>query len=124
MCPRCKKYIEDDEEGDRCSCLEQAELAKAALNSDAIAHCNRCGKYHDWDKGKYLDCRPPLSVLRFGGTIILDRSYRAALDAFCSLYTTEEIVGSYLGRNPHFPSQEKWFANGCCREPPEEIESD
>ena len=55
-----------------------------------------------------MDCIPPIEVLQFGA-YRLDSGYRRALDIFCPLATTEEIVGSYLGHNPNFPTQEKWL---------------
>lgn len=70
-------------------------------------YCSRCNKEHNsWERDEHMDCIPPANVLRFGN-YVLDADYRRALPA---VYTTEEIVGSYLGHNPYFPSQEKWLA--------------
>lgn len=56
-----------------------------------------------------MACVPPPDVLYFGD-IRVDPAYRQALLAHCRVYCAEEIVGSYLGRNPFFVSQEKWLA--------------
>ena len=76
-----------------------------------------CGKKHDFTKGEFLACVPPNSVLQFGEYVI-DPNYRAALHEYRPYYTTEEIMGSYIGYNPHFPSQDQWLqeqeeSNGC-----------
>lgn len=46
-------------------------------------------------------------MLHFGEHQI-SKEYRAALYQFAAIYTTEEVVGSFLGHNPHFPSQTRW----------------
>ena len=51
---------------------------------------------------------PLPEVLTFGEYTI-DARYRAALYADYPFYTVEEIVGSYLGHNPYYPSQEIWL---------------
>ena len=55
-----------------------------------------------------LDEVPPSNVLRLDNHII-NRRYRAALYERHPWYTVEEIVGSHLGYNPHFPSEEVWL---------------
>lgn len=51
---------------------------------------------------------PLPETLTFGQHTI-DARYRAALYAEYPFYTIEEIVGSYLGNNPYYPSQEVWI---------------
>jgi len=55
-----------------------------------------------------MECTPPLSVLCFG-KYKMDPVYRQALYNHGSYYNTEEVVGSFLGHNPHFPSQQEWL---------------
>ena len=43
------------------------------------------------------------------GPYTLDCNYREALYDEYPYYTIEEIVGSYLGHNPYFPSQDVWI---------------
>ena len=43
------------------------------------------------------------------GEYKIDPAYRLALYNHGSYYNTEEVVGSFLGHNPHFPSQEEWI---------------
>jgi len=74
----------------------------------SIGHCMQCDKEHDWQKEEYMECVPPIHVLCFG-EYILDPKYRQAVYQHCKQYNTEEVVGSFLGHNPHFPSQEKWI---------------
>ena len=72
--------------------------------------CPTCRKIaHDFAKEEALNCVPPPSVLQFGSYTI-DSQYRAELYKTHPYFTTEEIVGSFLGHNPHWPSQEKWLA--------------
>ena len=72
--------------------------------------CQTCGKKaHDFMKEEAMNCVPPKSVLQFGEYHI-DKKYRNALYKEFPMYTSEEVVGSYLGYNPHFPSQDAWFA--------------
>ena len=79
----------------------------AKTNSHS-AFCDFCNKRHDWRKKEYMECKPPLSVLCFGKYRI-DPVYRLALYEHASFYNTEEVVGSFLGHNPYFPSQEEWM---------------
>ncbi len=72
------------------------------------SRCPTCGeKAHDFAREEALDCVPPRNVLQFGNYLI-DRDYREALYEEFPFYTTEEVVGSYLGHNPNFPSQIEW----------------
>ncbi len=72
--------------------------------------CPSCGKNaHDFRTEEALNCVPPKDVLRFGDYEI-DRSYRNALFSKFPNYTAEEIVGSFLGHNSIFPSQEEWLS--------------
>ena len=73
--------------------------------------CPSCGKKtHNFEKDEIMDCVPPKNVLKFGQYEI-NKNYRNALYKYCSIYTAEEVVGSYLGHNPHFPSQSEWLDN-------------
>lgn len=57
---------------------------------------------------------PPRDKLTFlfeedpSGPHTLDVNYRTALFEEFPFYTSEEIVGSFLGHNPYFDSQEEW----------------
>ncbi|MCA4782361.1 hypothetical protein IF125_08790 [Empedobacter stercoris] len=71
--------------------------------------CQTCGKpAHNFEKEEALDCVPPKDVLIFGKYSI-DKNYRKALFKEAPFYTSEEIVGSYLGYNHTFPSQDEWL---------------
>jgi len=76
--------------------------------SPSIGYCTQCDEEHDWQEDEYMECVPPLHVLCFG-EYTLDPNYRQAVYQHCKKYNTEEVVGSFLGHNPHFPSQEKWI---------------
>ena len=49
---------------------------------------------------------PPLNVCRFGH-VTMDQEYREALYRDHPYYTAEEIVGTFLGHNPHYPSEQE-----------------
>ncbi len=71
--------------------------------------CPSCGKKaHDFTKEEPMECVPPYDVLVFGEHVF-NQEYRKALFNQFPTYTTEEVVGSYLGYNPHFPSQRAWL---------------
>lgn len=71
--------------------------------------CETCGKKtHDFEKEEALYCIPPRDVLKFGQCQI-DKRYRDTLYKRFPFYTSEEIIGSYLDRNPNFPSQDNWL---------------
>lgn len=71
--------------------------------------CPTCGKKaHDFEKEEALNCVPPKEVLKFGEYQI-DKKYRKALYKEFPMYTSEEVVGSYLGCNPYFLSQNVWL---------------
>ncbi len=71
--------------------------------------CPTCGKKaHNFEIEEVLDCVPPKDVLKFGDYMI-DKEYRKALYKEYPFYNAEEIVGSFIGHNPYFPSQEDWF---------------
>ena len=71
--------------------------------------CQTCGmKSHDFEKEEALGCIPPVKVLKFGEYAI-NKEYREVLYTEYPFYTSEEVVGSYLGHNHHFPSQETWL---------------
>ena len=76
-----------------------------------MSKCASCGqRAHNFATEKAFDCVPPPDALQFGNHII-DAEYRAALYAEYPFYTAEEVIGSFLGHNPHFMSQiEFWNA--------------
>jgi|2_EtaG_2_1085320.scaffolds.fasta_scaffold07162_2 hypothetical protein len=58
-----------------------------------------------------LDTVPPKNQTTFhvqGITHHINPEYKDELYASASYYTIEEIMGSYLGYNPYFPSYESW----------------
>lgn len=72
-------------------------------------NCLTCGAgAHDFEQEEVFDCVPPKDVLRFGNFII-DKIYREALYKEFPMYTAEEVVGSFLGKNPYFLSQDAWL---------------
>ena len=74
-----------------------------------MTKCITCGKkLHDFKTEDAYDCVPPKNVLEFGEYII-DKKYRSALYKEFPSYTSEEVVGSFLGYNTLFPSQEAWL---------------
>lgn len=78
---------------------------------DRVRDCPTCGKpAHDFAVEEAMDCVPPRGVLQFGEHII-DKDYREALYKYNPRYTSEEVVGSFLGHNPHFDSQDAWLMN-------------
>lgn len=50
---------------------------------------------------------PPPNQLEFD-PFELDEEYKRELYEKFPYYTEEEIVGTFLGRNPYFPSQVAW----------------
>ncbi|MBK9638154.1 MAG: hypothetical protein IPO63_10185 [Bacteroidetes bacterium] len=71
--------------------------------------CPTCGqKAHNFEREEFNDCVPPIDVLKFGQYII-NSEYRKTLFKGYPLYTAEEIVGSFLGHNNNFPSQDDWY---------------
>jgi len=52
--------------------------------------------------------RVPTSEQLGFGLYVLDKVYKRELYEKYPYYTTEEIIGSFLGYNPHFPSQVAW----------------
>jgi len=66
---------------------------------------------HDWDSVAVMECVPPPGQLRLASYDI-DAEYRRELYSMYSFFTVEEIVGTFLGRNPGFPSQEAWLRGG------------
>ncbi len=73
--------------------------------------CPTCGKKaHNFELEEALDCVPPKNVLKFG-EFVIDKKYRNALYRKYPFYNAEEIVGSFLGHNPFFPSQRMWLGN-------------
>ena len=70
-----------------------------------MCDCQTCGKKaHNFEREEPLQCVPPKYALKFGSYEI-NPEYREALYDEYPFYTTEEVVGSYLGYNPYFPSQ-------------------
>jgi len=79
------------------------------MSKSKKGECPTCGRRaHDYRKEEALQCVPPPDVLQFGDYII-DAEYRRALWSKFSFYTTEEVLGSFLGLNPYFPKQEEWL---------------
>jgi len=71
--------------------------------------CSSCReKAHDFENEEALNCVPPKETLKFGQYEI-NNEYRKALYKEFPFYTSEEVVGSYLGSNSSFPSQEVWI---------------
>lgn len=106
----------DEESGEESGDLEDEDSEDAEkspnISDDGLGgfgYCEKCKKHHNWRLDEHMDCVPPAHVLRFGDNV-LDPTYRNALLEHCAEYTTEEIVGSFLGHNPHFPSQGDWLA--------------
>ena len=84
-------------------------LKRKIYMKNTLGKCPTCGKKaHDFETEEALYCVPPNDVLKFGQHQI-DKEYREALYEEFPFYTAEEVVGSYLGYNPHFPSQNVWF---------------
>eukprot|EP01084_Bolivina_argentea_P138850 244361_1 len=72
-------------------------------------NCKTCNqKEHDYSKEEHLACVLPKDVLQFGPHQI-NKKYREALFSEYSFYNSEEIIGSFLGHNPYFPSQSEWL---------------
>ena len=70
--------------------------------------CRTCGlKKHRFNKEIHLACVPNFAVQKICG-VKIPRAYRRDLYAFSDFYTGEEILGSYLGHNPYFPSYADW----------------
>tara|TARA_R100000655_G_scaffold10222_1_gene24820 strand:+ start:1618 stop:1902 length:285 start_codon:yes stop_codon:yes gene_type:complete len=70
--------------------------------------CRTCGlKKHRFNKEIHLSCVPNFAVQKICG-VKIPRAYRKDLFAFSDFYTGEEILGSYLGHNPLFPSYADW----------------
>lgn len=73
-----------------------------------VSFCDRCEEEHNWEKDEYLECVPPRKQLVFG-PYHLDPEYKEALFQDHPHYCTEEVMGSYFGHNPYFPSQDEWL---------------
>tara|TARA_R110002020_G_scaffold6394_6_gene27261 strand:+ start:363 stop:647 length:285 start_codon:yes stop_codon:yes gene_type:complete len=70
--------------------------------------CRTCGlKKHRFNKEIHLACVPNFAVSKICG-VKIPRAYRRDLFAFSDFYTAEEVIGSYLGKNPYFPSYTNW----------------
>ncbi len=79
------------------------------MTSEKDTNCPTCGeRAHNFANEEALNCIPPITTLTFGENQ-LDKNYRQALFQSFPSYTSEEIVGSYLGRNPYFLSQAAWL---------------
>jgi hypothetical protein len=77
-----------------------------SMNAGAV--CHSCGEAaHNFVEEEALACIPPPDVLCFG-TYEIKKEYRDALFARFPFFCTEEVVGSFLGFNPGFPSQADW----------------
>jgi len=114
---------EDEEPSDPDE--EEDEEDDILPESDSIGYCEKCKKSHDWctieehfyhssynwSKIDVQNCRPPLHIIQFGKHR-MNRDYRQGLYNLCIDFTTEEIVGFFLGVSSNFPSFEKWIQNG------------
>ena len=75
--------------------------------------CPSCNKNshsfesHNFEEEEFLYCVPPPETLKFGN-YVLSKEYKEALFDDYPFYTAEEVVGSFLGHNPYFPSQDEW----------------
>lgn len=110
-------------------------MSAAMSGNDGIAYCASCARDHDWTlyrcKGlggpkddRYSKrhqlapshfCVPPLTVVQFG-ECTMTGGYRAALFASNRLLQTEEIVSTFYGSNPYFPSHENWEAKRAAHQ--------
>lgn len=71
--------------------------------------CPSCGKRaHDYEKEEALACVPPRNTLKFGQYQI-NKEYREALFKEFPFYNAEEVMGSFFGENPFFPSENEWL---------------
>ena len=84
------------------------EDAVAVTECMHIGVCRSCGDVHDWIQDEHMTCIPPREIVCFGH-YMLDPAYRNAIYDYCAQYSTEEVVGSFLGHNPHFKSQKEWL---------------
>jgi hypothetical protein len=64
---------------------------------------------------------PPREMVQYG-EYCLSMEYKLALFEDYPSYTIEEIVGSYLGYNPGFPSQEEFESNNMDEDDTESYE--
>lgn len=70
--------------------------------------CPTCGTFYpDENQMSVHDDIPDMDILSFG-PYHMSLEYRQALYAEFPGYTTHEIVATFLGYNPIFPSQETW----------------
>jgi len=100
--------VSDDLLQNKTKCCGGPE-ARASCEAIHTAFCFHCRKQHDWrQKDENMTCISPLSVLMLNEYEI-DPTYRQNLYQKCMLYNTAEILSSFLGHNPHFPSQEQWI---------------
>jgi hypothetical protein len=68
--------------------------------------CNK--KEHDYTVEEALTCIPPQDALQFGEYTI-DPLYRAYLYKRHPTLNAEQVVGSFLGKNPYYLSQEEFL---------------
>lgn len=76
--------------------------------------CESCGYFHpcEYELSIQLQAVPERHVLQFG-PYSLYQDYREALYNHWPEATTEEIIGTFLGFNPIFPSQQCWINMQC-----------
>ena len=102
-------------DGELSDWLRPAEIVvdeAAAEVNDPIA------QEHWQDNTEYMDCMPPGHIIQFV-IYCMDRGYRAEVHRrFGHFYTTEEVMGTYLGHNPRFPSESEWLAAPSPSQPP------
>jgi len=102
-----KRTLDDAQVADQHHQTKTAEFEMPSKDMHT-AFCDRCETKHDWRHQEHMECIPPLSVLLFGKYQI-DPAHSMALYEVCKSFNTEEVVGSFLGHNPHFLSQETWL---------------
>mgnify|MGYP001232584795 CR=1 FL=1 len=67
-------------------------------------------EFFSFTEDEQLMCIPPRDMLNFGEYTI-PKDYRESLYMKHPKYTLEEILGTYLGYNPNFPSISDYDSN-------------
>jgi hypothetical protein len=93
--------------------ISQSVKPKRRSNKKKVK-CASCGKSaHDFTTEEAMSCIPPAHVLQFGSYSI-DTLYRSNLYLEHPHYTTEEVVGTFLGHNPYYPGQDERKEDEGC----------
>ena len=83
-------------------------MAPRKENMSQTTKCPSCSENcHNFEDEEFLSCVPPPDTLKFGD-YVLSKEYKEALFNYSPSYNVEEVVGSFLGYNPYFPSQDQW----------------